>query len=153
MKAVFQPIDFFESLPQFTLGALAVVNVGRQDIPTDNATLCVTKRTNSHVEPAVDAIGSTATILKLKRLPSFKRALPGVDRGKNVIRMKSVACRPILQFLGRLSEKLQNLAVDEFDLTSRGHDGNLARNAVDDQAEALLLDHGLVQQALRQRLR
>src|SRR5580704_8954642 len=104
MKAVFQPIDFFESLPQFTLGSLAVVNVGRQDIPTDNATLGVTQRMSSHVEPAVDAIGPTATILKLKRLPSFKRALPDVDRRKNVIRMKRVACRPILQFLGRLAE-------------------------------------------------
>src|SRR5580704_18913169 len=104
MKAVFQPIDFFESLPQFTVRALAVVNVGRQDIPTDNATLGVTQRTNSHVEPAVDAIGSTATILKIKRLPSFKRALPGVDRAKNVIRMKRVVCRPVLQFLGRLAE-------------------------------------------------
>jgi hypothetical protein len=32
------------------------------------------------------------------------------------------------------------LAVEEFDLTSRGHDGNfyLARNTADDQAKALL---------------
>ena len=64
----------------------------------------------------VHAIGTTATIFNIKRLPSFDGAPIGVDHVRKVIRMDSVAGGPILHFLNRLAEIFQDLAVDKFDL-------------------------------------
>jgi hypothetical protein len=76
----------------------------RQVMPTDNATFGIPQRTSSYVELTVHAIGSTAAILKLKWLPSFKRAPPGVDRARKVIRMKSVCSSPNSLIPRRLAE-------------------------------------------------
>ncbi len=117
----------------------AVVDIRHQVIPADNAAFGVTLRTTSYVEPTVHAIGSTATILNIKRLPGFDRVPIGVDHAMKVIRMNVVAGVPILQFLNRLAEIFQHLPVDEFDLARRTRGGNKPGNAVDDQAQALLI--------------
>src|SRR5258707_1766581 len=88
----------------------------------------------SDVEPTVHAIGSAATILKIKRLTRFARATPGADPATKVIRMDAVAYGTILQFLSRLAEIFQDLAVDKFDLPCRIRGRHKPRNAVDDQA-------------------
>src|ERR1700733_6667938 len=59
MKAVFQPLDFFESLLYFSLSAPALVDVRPQGIPTNNAAFGITLGTSAYVEPTVQAIGST----------------------------------------------------------------------------------------------
>src|SRR5260370_33368258 len=56
---------------KFLFCFFAVVDIRHQVIPTDNAAFRVTLRTTSYVEPTVHAIGSPATILNIKRLPSF----------------------------------------------------------------------------------
>src|SRR6266436_1541156 len=48
----------------------AIVDIRRQVVPTDNATLGIALRTRSQVEPTVHAVGSTPARFKFKRLPS-----------------------------------------------------------------------------------
>jgi len=74
------------------------------------------------LEPTVYAIGSTSTILKIKRLPSFERAPPGVAYPRKIIRMSGVAGGPILQFLSRLAKIFQDLAVEKLDLARAAHE-------------------------------
>jgi hypothetical protein len=53
--------------------ALSLVDIRHQVIPTHNAAFGITLRATPHVEPAVHAIGSTATRFKVQRLPRFDR--------------------------------------------------------------------------------
>src|SRR5712692_2272066 len=53
--------------------------------------------------------------------------------------MDSVAGGPILQFLSGLAEVFQDLPVDKFDLARRIRGRHKPRNAVDDQAQTLLI--------------
>src|SRR5260221_9274481 len=139
MKAVLQPLDLHESLLQFILGTFALVDVRPQAIPTHNAAFGITLRKPSNLEPSVHAIGSTATILEIKGLPGFDRTPPGLAHARKVIRMDHVAGGPILQLLSRGAEVFQELPVDEFDLASRAQGSHKPGNAVDDQAQALLI--------------
>src|ERR1700680_2044809 len=77
-------------------------------------------------------------MLELNRLTCLDGTLPGLDHTRDVVRMDGVAGRPLLQFLGGLSEVLQGLAVDDLDLASGTMGRNKSRNAVEDQAQALL---------------
>ena len=52
--------------------------------------------------------------------------------------MDSVAGVPILQFLSRLAEIFQELAVEQFDLARGIQGAHKPGNAVDDQAKAFL---------------
>src|ERR1700676_2007079 len=78
-------------------------------------------------------------MLELNRLTCFDGALPGVDHTRDVVRMDGVAGRPLLQFLGSLSEVLQGLAVDDLDLAGGTMGRDKSRNAVEDQAQALFV--------------
>src|ERR1700675_2203085 len=78
-------------------------------------------------------------MLHLNRLTGFDGALPGIDHARDVVRMDGVAGRPLLQFLGSLSEVLQGLAVDHLDLAGGTMRRNKSRNAVEDQAQALFV--------------
>src|SRR5258707_706270 len=78
-------------------------------------------------------------MLERNRLTCFDGALPGIDHARDVVRMDGVAGRPLLQFLGSLSEVLQGLAVDNLDLAGSAMGRNKSRNAVEDQAQALLI--------------
>jgi len=53
--------------------------------------------------------------------------------------MESVTGGPILQFLSRLAEILQDLAVEEFNLARRIQGTHKPRNCVDDPAETFLI--------------
>src|SRR5260370_11483697 len=104
MKAVFQPLDFFESLLQLTLSALPVVNVSQQHVPARDTTFRISRGEGARLEPAVHAIGTPLAELKIMRLPGFDRVLPRVDHTRKLIRMYSVPGGPILQFLSPLPE-------------------------------------------------
>src|SRR5258706_78433 len=61
-----------------------------------------------------------------------------VDLARKVIRMDGVAGGPILQFLSRLAEIFQDLAVEKLDLACRTQGTHKPRNSVDDQTKAFL---------------
>ena len=100
---------------QLLLSVLPVVNVSQQHVPAGDTTFRVSRGESARLEPAVRAIGPTLTMLILIRLPGFDRAPPRIDHARKVIRMDSVADGPILQFLSRLAEVVQDLAVEKFD--------------------------------------
>ncbi len=118
-------------------------------------TFRVSRGQSARLEPAVHTIRTPLAKLKHIRLPGFDRAPPRVDHARKVLRMDSVASVPILQFLSRLAEIFQDLAVDQFDL-ARGIQGtHKPRNAIDDQAKAFftLLERRLVALALNRNRR
>src|SRR5262245_51767092 len=78
-------------------------------------------------------------MVKYDRLPRFDGAFPGSDDKTAVIGMNGVAGFPILQFFNRLAEIIDGLTVDKLNLAGRVHRGDEPRNAVDDQAKALLV--------------
>src|SRR6266478_2509130 len=119
---------------QFLFCFFAVVNVSQQEIPARDTTFRVSQGKTACLEPAVHAVGSTLTKLIRIRLPGFDRVLPRVEQARKVTRMDGVAGGPILQFLARLAEVFQDLAVEKFHLACRAHGAYKPRNGVDDQA-------------------
>src|SRR2546425_871455 len=77
-------------------------------------------------------------MLKLNQLPGLHAPLPRIDHARKVIRMEGIAGSPILQFLSRLAEIFQNLAVEKLDLAFRTQGTYESRNTVDDPAKAFL---------------
>jgi hypothetical protein len=55
--------------------------------------------------------------------------------------VNDVRARPLLQFVERLAEVVQNLAVDEFDLSLRGLDRKEGGNPVDHLAKCEFVLH------------
>jgi hypothetical protein len=84
------------------------------------------------LKPAVHAIGTALAKLKIMRLSGFDLAFPGFDHARKVIRVDGVAGDPILQFLTRLAEIFQDLAVEKLRLAGRTQGRYKPRNGVDD---------------------
>jgi hypothetical protein len=59
------------------------------------------------VEPAVCIIRPAEAALNFVGLSGFECALPGMDREREVVRMKNVAAGPVLQFLKGLTKIVQ----------------------------------------------
>src|SRR5262249_59076851 len=118
---------------QLLLGLFTVINVRKQDIPTDSATFSVAQREAAGVEPAVHTISTAQTVINVVLLPGFDRAPPRNDRLRQVLGVNGVAGGPPLQFCQRLAEIFQAWAVDEFDLTCRSHNRDVSGNAIHDQ--------------------
>src|SRR5215813_4223620 len=78
-------------------------------------------------------------MVKYDRLPRFDGAPPSLDNKRTVIRMNGVAGFPVLQFFNRIAEILDGLTIDKLNLAGSVHRGDEAGNAVDDQAQALLV--------------
>src|SRR6266849_7686354 len=137
-KEIYELPEVTFVLPKFLLSAFPVVNVSQQHVPAGDTTFRVSRGESARLEPAVHAIGTPLAELKIMRLPGFDRVPPRVDHARKVMRMDSVAGGPILQFLGRLAEIFQDLAVDKFDLACRTQGTHKPRNGVDDQTKARL---------------
>src|SRR3954471_7122935 len=119
--------------PVFCLFAL--VNISKQDVPADDATFRVSHGQSANLEPAVYAISTPATVLNVVGMPGFDRTRKGGHHAGEVMRMDDVAGGPTLQFLRRLAEIFQNLAVEELEPTCRTHGTHEPGNAIDDQAQ------------------
>ena len=76
--------------PQLLFRSLAVVNVRKQVIPTDDAAFTVTQRQGARMEPAVHAVSTAETVIKVVRMTSFDRVPPCGERGRNVIRRNDI---------------------------------------------------------------
>jgi len=93
--------------------------------------------------PLRQEAGSREAVLSLDlvgnviRITRFDRVSPRGDHLREVIRMNGVVGSPALQLFESFAEVFQDLVVDEFDLTCRGHDGYQAGNAIDDQPNTL----------------
>src|ERR1700737_3139816 len=105
-----------------------------QGIPADDTAFRIPQGESAYMEPTVYAIGPTDTMLNFIGMPGFDRASPRGFHPSEIIRMNSI---PTFQFLKSPAQILEELTVDEFDLTHRCHGTNEAGNAVDDQTQTL----------------
>src|SRR6266853_2428449 len=90
---------------------LPVVNVSQHHVPVGDLTFCVSRGESARLEPAVNAVGTPLAKLQLIRFPRLDRVSPHLDHARKVIRMDSIARRPILQVPNRLSEEFQDSAI------------------------------------------
>src|SRR5216684_7808115 len=115
-KEIYELPEVTFVLPKFLLSAFPVVNVSQQHVPAGDTAFRVSRGQSARVEPAVHAIGTPLAQLKIIRLPGFDRVPPCINHAREVTGMDSVAGGPILQFLSRLAEIFQDLAVEELNL-------------------------------------
>src|SRR6516164_9801271 len=117
---------------QFLLGALAVVDVDKEPIPCRYFTFRIPHRAAASLEPSVNTISASVTMLSFKVLARFDRLFPRLDCLRKIIGMNDTDAGPVLQLLSCLAEILQSLAVDKLNLahsTRRSHEPG---NVVDD---------------------
>src|SRR5713226_5311596 len=119
------------------LDALPVVNIGPQGIPADYTALSVPPGERADMEPAVYAIGTTDTVLKVMGMPRFHRVSPRGRQARKVIRVNDIRSGPIFQFVERLATIIQALLIDEFEFSRGRRSINKAGNAIDDKAQTL----------------
>ena len=109
----------------------------------------VPKRQAGGVEPSINTIETTQTMVKMVRFPGFERTLPGSDRALPIIGMNRITGGPtlpergpsrILQIFERPAEVFLRAFVNELDLTARGHGSYQRRDAVHERREHVLID-------------
>ncbi len=117
------------------LDAPPVVNIRPQGIPADYTALAVPPGERADMEPAVYAIGTTDTILRVMGMPGFDRVSPRGHEVRKVIGMNDVGSGPTFQFVKRYAKIIQALLIDEFEFSRGRRSINKAGNAIDDQAK------------------
>ena len=120
------------------LHALPVVDVGQQHVPADGTTLRIASGKGACLEPTVHAVRTALAEFEIVGLPCLDRVSPCRDRARQVLGMDRIAHLPILQLRDRLTEVIEELAVEQLD-SARGIQGaHKPRDAVDDEAKPLL---------------
>src|SRR4029077_14518323 len=128
--------DIEEQL-QSVFRLLALIDIGKQDVPAVDGTFRVPHRKSADLEPEGYAIGTSATVLDVVREPSFNGTCKRGDHAGAIVGMDDVAGRPVLQLLRCLAKVFQQLAVKTLHFASRIHRAYEPWNAVDDQAQIL----------------
>src|SRR6266850_957357 len=85
------------------------------------------------MKPAVHAVSAAETALNVIGLPRLDSVRPFGCCTREIIRMNGIGRAPTFHFLERLAEIVQDLTVDNFDLTFRIHDGYETGNAFNRQ--------------------
>ena len=120
------------------LHALAVLDVCQQHVPADGTTPRIASGKGACLEPTVHAVRAALAEFEIVGLPCLDRVSPCRDRAGQVLGMDRIAHLPVLQLLDRLTEVIEELAVEQFD-SARGIQGaHKPRDAVDDEAKPLL---------------
>ncbi len=119
--------------PVFCLFAL--IDISKQDVPTDDATFRVPHGKSTNLKPTVNPIGTPATVLNVIGMPGFDRARERGEHAREVIRVNGVGRGPTPHLLSRPAEIFQDLAVEGLDFALRIHGTHKPRNAIDDQAQ------------------
>src|SRR6516165_5297069 len=70
-NAVDDQTKFAFCCPQRLLSALPVVNVRKQEIPANDAPLCVSWREPAHIKPAIHAVSAPHAVLDALRPPGL----------------------------------------------------------------------------------
>src|SRR5258707_2033848 len=106
-----------------------------QNMPADDSSFGVPLGESAYMEPAVYAIGTTETVLRVIWMPSFDRAFPRGQHARNVIRMCNAGDGPTFQFAKRFAKIIQSLLTGKFDFAFCRPGINEPGNAIDDQAQ------------------
>src|SRR5262249_14885571 len=111
---------------------LAVINICKQEVPGGYRTCRTLHREAANLEPSVNAIRPSTTMLNFIGLPGFYRLHTDLDDARKVFRMNDIDESPVLQLLTGFAEILQGLSVKKLHLarsTRRSHEPG---NVVDD---------------------
>src|SRR5262249_25771034 len=115
------------------LGALAVVDVGEQAVPTSDLSVRVAPGQPANLKPTVDAIETSNARFEVVRLAGRDSPFKGGDENVQIVRVDrpvGAAPRHLLQWLAAVLDKL---VVDGSDLARGRQHGHQARDAVQDQ--------------------
>src|SRR5260370_24108977 len=115
------------------LSTLPVVNVRAQGIPANDPSFRIPRGERAYMEPAVYAIGTTDTVLRLIWMPDFDRAPPRGQQARKVIGMNNAGGGPTFQFVKRHAKIIEALLTDEFEFAFRRRSINEPGNVIDDQ--------------------
>src|SRR5437899_903232 len=100
-NAIDDPAQIEFARAQGFLDAFPVVNIRLQGIPADDVSFRVPPGESAYMEPAVYAIRTTDTVLRVIWMPGFDRAFPCGQHARKVIGMYNVGSGPTFQFVKR----------------------------------------------------
>ena len=117
---------------QSLFSLFAIIDVCKEEIPGGYRTFRISHREAANLEPSVNAISASATVLNLIDLPRFDRLFARLDYARKVIRMNGIDEGPVLQLLICFAEILQGLAVEKLHLAHCARRSHEPGNVVDD---------------------
>ena len=117
---------------QSLFSLLAIIDVGQEQIPGGYRTFRIPHRQAANLEPPVNAVSASATVLDFIDLPGFDGFGACLDDARKIIRMNGADEGPVLQLLICLAEILQDLPVEKLHFAHRAHRGHEPGNVVDD---------------------
>src|SRR5262249_49825898 len=122
---------------------LSIVDVGEQDVPTDNLSARIAKGKPTDLEPAVDAVKAPDARLEIVGIACTDRLCEALDDARQILRMDRSVRTPFPHLLQRLAAVIDELLVDDGDLTRRRQGRDQTWNGVHDQARlAFAFAHG-----------
>jgi hypothetical protein len=91
------PLEHFFCLLEF-------LDVGRDQIPPDDAALRIARRSSTDTKPAVYAVGAAVTVDMIVRMPCLERVRPRRNDRTEIIGMDRTVSAPIPHSFRSLSE-------------------------------------------------
>ena len=123
--------------PPFTgekrFSPLLVIDISRQGVPKDYASLRIAQWQAARMEPTVNPIRAATTALAYIWLAGFERFLPGSEQAWAIIRMITVDLPSTLQLLECRAKKFQAVAVGAYEVALRIHEDDEGRKAIEYQ--------------------
>src|SRR5262249_36344227 len=86
------------ALQQLLLGALAIIDVCKKEVPGGDFSLCVSHRETADLEPSIYAVGTPAAVLYFVNETLFDRLDASLHYVGKIIGMNRVRQGPVLQF-------------------------------------------------------
>src|SRR5262249_54087760 len=112
----------------------AILDVRKEQIPRGYLVFCISHRETADLEPSVNAISATTTVLNLIDLPRFNGFLTRLDHAREVVWMNGADERPVLQLFTCSAEILKGLLVEKLYFSHCPRRGHEPGNVVDDLA-------------------
>src|SRR5215475_9480846 len=103
------------------LCSLAIIDICKEEIPGGYFVFRIPHWEPTYLEPSINAIGASTTVLNLIDMAGFNAFLTGRDYSGKIIGMHRADERPVLQLLICSAEILQRLSVEKLDFARRAH--------------------------------
>src|SRR6266513_2145604 len=116
------------TVPERVLHALALINVGIQDVPAENGPARVPTGKPTNLKPTIHPVEASEARLVVMGLTRCHRSRKDLDDAREVIRVKRIADSPLLQFLECPAAVFDELIAEGVDATRRCQDGDQAGN-------------------------
>ncbi len=126
-------------------GIPAILDVGQQPVPAEDAALLVEERLAEHVEPAVGAVGAAHAVIHLVAGAGCDCPDPGAERGFHIVGVKEVGPPVPHQVADGNAEVVDDALIDRLQGSIGKGGPDECGDGVDDQTKAALaLEEGLL---------